>query len=132
MLPAIPIPNRSPIETWTVAKPAVAGRRGVVAAQNVQAAEVGAAVLEAGGNAVDAAIATALALTVAEPWMSGLGGGGYALGHDGPSGRTRAVDFGMVAGGALDPGDYPIDSDRVAPPDLFGWPAVVEDRILQG
>ncbi len=131
-MPAISIPNRSPVETWTVAKPAVTGSRGVVAAQNIEAAQVGAAVLAAGGNAVDAAIATALALTVAEPWMSGLGGGGYALVHEGRTGRTRAVDFGMVASGALNPADYPIDVDRVAPPDLFGWPAVVEDRNLQG
>ena len=131
-MPTAAVPDTSPIETWSVSKPAVVGAKGVVAAQNVQAAEIGAAVLGAGGNAADAAIATALALAVAEPWMSGLGGGGYALVHDARTGLTRAVDFGMVAPRGLDPTDYPIDSGRAAPADLFGWPAVVEDRNLQG
>jgi len=131
-MPAITLPATSAVETWTQSKPPVAGSRGVVASQNVQASEVGAAVLAAGGNAADAAVATALALTVAEPWMSGLGGGGFALVHDAASGATRCVDFGMVSAASLDPADYPIDTDRVAPPDLFGWPAVVEDRNLQG
>lgn len=131
-MPAITLPATSPIETWTQSKPPVRGDRGVVASQNVEASEVGAAVLAAGGNAADAAVATALALTVAEPWMSGLGGGGYAIVHDAKSGTTRCVDFGMIASRGLDPADYPIDTDRVAPPDLFGWPAVVEDRNLQG
>lgn len=131
-MPAITVPETSPIETWTQSKPPVRGTRGVVASQNVQASEIGAAVLAAGGNAADAAVATALALTVAEPWMSGLGGGGYAIVHDAKSGTTRCIDFGMQAGAKLDPADYPIDTGREAPPDLFGWPAVVEDRNLQG
>ena len=60
-------------------KVAVRRRGGVVAAQHRRAAEVGAESLRAGGNAVDAAIATSLALGVLEPWMSGLGGGGCML-----------------------------------------------------
>ncbi len=57
-------------------KPAVHSELGIVAAQHRRAAEVGAAVLGRGGDAVDAAIATSFALGVLEPWMSGLGGGG--------------------------------------------------------
>lgn len=131
-MPPVSLPNGFPIETWQVAKPSIRGTKGVVAAQNVEAATVGAAVLSAGGNAVDAAVATALALTVVEPWMSGLGGGGYGLVYDGGSTRTHAVDFGMIAPNGLDPAAYPIVAGRDAPPDLFGWPAVVEDRNLQG
>lgn len=131
-MPAVSVPESAPIETWSVSKPLVAGRRGVVASQNVEASQVGAAVLEAGGNAADAAVATALALCVAEPWMSGLGGGGFAIVHHAKTGATKVVDFGMVASRGLDPAAYPIDGGRTAPPDLFGWPAVVEDRNLQG
>ena len=131
-MPAIDLSARSPIETWSQSKPPVVGRRGVVASQNVQASEVGAAVLAAGGNAADAAVATALALTVAEPWMSGLGGGGFALIYEAKTGRVRSLDFGMVSARGLNTADYPLDPSRAAAADLFGWPAVVEDRNLQG
>ncbi|MEQ8395523.1 gamma-glutamyltransferase [Thalassobaculum sp.] len=131
-MPAISIPESAPVEAWSVSKPAVTGKHGVVASQNVEASMVGASVLEAGGNAVDAAIATALALCVAEPWMSGLGGGGFAVVHEAKTGATKVVDFGMIAPRGLDPATYPIDSGRTAPADLFAWPAVLEDRNLQG
>ena len=66
----------APQETWSIRKDVVNASGGLVAAQHVGAAEIGADVLAAGGNAVDAALATSLALGVLEPWMSGLGGGG--------------------------------------------------------
>ena len=59
-------------------KSIVATKAGVVSAQHRRAAEVGAAVLEAGGDAVDAAVATSFALGVVEPWMSGPAAGGAA------------------------------------------------------
>ena len=55
------------------------GRGGCVAAAHPQAAVVGAALLAAGGNAVDAAVGTALALTVTEPFMSGIFGASCTL-----------------------------------------------------
>jgi gamma-glutamyltranspeptidase/glutathione hydrolase len=59
-----------------VRKPAVTSKGGIVASQSRRAAEVGAQVLAAGGDCVDAIVATTFALNVLEPWNSGIGGGG--------------------------------------------------------
>ena len=57
--------------TQSIRKPAVTSKGGIVAAQSSKAAQVGAEVLAAGGDCVDAVIATTFALGVLEPWMSG-------------------------------------------------------------
>ncbi len=114
----------------SVRKPAVSGPGGVVAAHHRVAAELGAEVLRRGGNAVDAAIATAFAVGVAEPWMSGIGGIGAMLVLDARSRRVTAIDFGARSPANLDPAAYPVvgGSDT----DLFGWPQVAEGRNLVG
>ena len=60
-------------------RPVVMGRNGMVCAGQPLAAQAGMAILQKGGNAVDAAIGTAAALNVVEPNMSGIGGDGYIM-----------------------------------------------------
>ncbi len=74
-------------------KKAARGRQGAVAAKNQLAADVGAKVLSQGGNAVDACIATALALAVLEPWTSGLSSAGCITLWDHKRTRGHIVDF---------------------------------------
>jgi gamma-glutamyltranspeptidase / glutathione hydrolase len=112
---------------FTLTRPAVTGRHGIVACQHYLAAEAGAAVLEAGGNAMDAAVTTALAMGVVEPWMSGIGGGGYLLHGDAATGQVHMVDFGMKSPEALDPADYVLESGVSGNDALFTWPKVVDD-----
>lgn len=73
-------------------RPAAMGRRGMVASANPLATLAGLRMLAAGGNAVDAAIATAVAVTVVEPYFSGLGGSGVAV-LSLPNGETRVLNF---------------------------------------
>ena len=67
-------------------------RHGMVAAQSERAAAVGRDVLRAGGNAVDAAVATAFALAVTYPAAGNIGGGGFLV-YRAASGETSAYDF---------------------------------------
>ncbi len=105
--------------------------KGVVAAQHRLAAQAGADVLAAGGDAVDAAIATSFAIGVLEPWMSGPAGGGALMLWRADEARAEALNFGMCAPGALDPAEYPLSGKGLAG-DLFPWEEVVDNRNVQG
>lgn len=79
------------------------GRNGMVVAGHPQAAAMGRVVLQAGGNAMDAAVTTALALGVAEPYGSGLGGKGAILYYDAQNEEVVFVDGMDAAGSAFNP-----------------------------
>lgn len=83
----------------------ITGRHGMVVAGHPQAAAAGLQTLQAGGNAVDAAISVSLALSVAEPYGSGLGGKLMLLYYEAASGRTYVIDA-MDAAGGLDVAAY--------------------------
>ncbi|MGH6932005.1 MAG: gamma-glutamyltransferase family protein [Dongiaceae bacterium] len=111
-------------------KSAVSSSGGIVAAQNRLAAAEGARVLAAGGNAIDAAVVTSFALGVLEPWMSGIGGGGFMVVAKADGSPVQVIDGAMVAPSALDPADYPLTGGTAG--DLFAWPAVKDDRNITG
>jgi gamma-glutamyltranspeptidase len=113
-----------------IRKPAVISDGGIVAAQSRKAAEVGVAVLAAGGDCVDAIIATTFALAVLEPWMSGFGGGGTMVLYRARDNRCEVIDYGMRAPNGLRVEDYPM-SEGVGS-DVFPWARVKDDRNLHG
>ncbi len=117
-------------DQWVTTKPAVFDRRGMVAAQHIRAAEAGAALLAEGGNAVDAAVAAALALGAVEPWMCGVGGSGFMVVWLAAEGRAVALDFQGVLPQGLTAADYPIDTSL--PPTSMGFPAVRNFANTQG
>ena len=118
-------------DTQAIRKPAVTSKGGIVAAQSGKAAKVGAEVLAAGGDCVDAVIATTFALGVLEPWMSGLGGGGAMVLYRAREDRYEVIDYGMSAPVSLRLEDYPLTGDGAAS-DIFPWPRVKDDRNIHG
>src|SRR5262245_62532788 len=100
------------------------GTRGMVVAVSYPAAEVGLAVLKKGGNAVDAAVATAFALAVTWPEAGNIGGGGFMLIHPGGKQDPVVIDYRETAPAAATRRMF--DSDRPASPyKLVGVPGTV-------
>jgi gamma-glutamyltranspeptidase/glutathione hydrolase len=115
-----------PVATKTV----VAVPGAAVTAGHPLGAAVGAAVLRRGGNAVDAAVATAFAMAVVEPFMSCLAGGGSMLVHRPRRGESVAIDFNVEAPGAAHERLYRLGGGRGG--ELFPWPAVEGDANVHG
>ncbi len=87
-----PGPSPGPVTASRPKAPVAVGTGGAVASVDDVASEVGLDVLARGGNAADAAIATAAALGVTEPYSAGIGGGGFLVHHDGATGEVTTLD----------------------------------------
>lgn len=123
-------PSSHTTQNWRLAKPAASGTRGAVVSQSNSASQAGVAVLDAGGNAIDAAVATALALATVEPWNSGLGGVGHAVVHRAGQASAEIVDFGPTAPAALNAERFKLTGGVAAY--LFGWSEVEGDTNIHG
>jgi gamma-glutamyltranspeptidase / glutathione hydrolase len=83
--------------------PVAQAQTAMVTSDSRLASQAGAKVLAHGGNAADAACATALALGVVNPFASGLGGGGFALIYSAKTEKVEALDFRETAPAGLRP-----------------------------
>ncbi|KAA1425846.1 gamma-glutamyltransferase [Nocardioides antri] len=83
--------------------PTAVGRGGAVSSVDPYASRIGRNVLARGGNAVDAAVATAAALGVTEPYSAGIGGGGYFVFYNAKTGKVSTIDGRETAPAAMQP-----------------------------
>tara|TARA_Y100000748_G_scaffold77257_1_gene63730 strand:- start:569 stop:2287 length:1719 start_codon:yes stop_codon:yes gene_type:complete len=86
-------PNNLPIIEYNSINHPVISKTGMVVSQRQSASEVGAEILRKGGNAVDAAVATGLALAVVLPRAGNLGGGGFMVVYLKDADKTITIDY---------------------------------------
>lgn len=115
---------------WEAHVQAATAPSGMVAAKHRLAAQAGLEVLQAGGNAVDAAVATAFAVGVVEPPMSGVGGGGYMSIFLQETQQRVVVAFPMQAPQAATPDMWELVDGYDN--ELFGWRLVKDDANIHG
>ncbi|MGN6033100.1 MAG: gamma-glutamyltransferase, partial [Thermomicrobiales bacterium] len=95
--PATITTTSSSTSTWQVSRSPVQGKGGVVGAKTPQAVQAGLSMLAKGGNAIDAAVATAFTVGVTEPWMNGLGGGGFMVVWLAKERRSLVIEYPMIS-----------------------------------
>src|SRR5690606_9730390 len=118
----------------TAHRPVVMGRNGMVASAHPLASVAGLRMLQQGGNAIDAAVATAAALNVVEPYMSGAAGVGYMVIRSAANGdRPIVLDYIGRAPAAATPDKFPDEDTKntgirspLVPGALAGWLMALE------
>jgi gamma-glutamyltranspeptidase/glutathione hydrolase len=108
----------------SVSPPPVEAEHGMVVSSQHYASQVGADVLKAGGNAIDAAVAVGYALAVTHPCCGNIGGGGFATIHL-ANGKDTFIDFREKAPGAATENMYLDAKGNIIPNlSLFGYKGV--------
>jgi gamma-glutamyltranspeptidase / glutathione hydrolase len=116
---------------WLIDKSEAISSEGMVTAMQPLAAEAGVEMLRKGGNAIDAAVATAFAVGVVEPFMSGLGGIAFLVYRDSSTGETFCLDGSTVLPKAIRPELFELlgEHERTG---MYGWRKTKDDASEQG
>jgi gamma-glutamyltranspeptidase / glutathione hydrolase len=117
-------PASSAPPTPATKQPTATGTGGAVATVDLDASQVGMRVLQNGGNAVDATVATAAALGVTEPYSCGIGGGGFMVVYRASDGSVSTIDSRETAPAAFRPDSF-IDPST-------GQPIPFDQRVTSG
>jgi gamma-glutamyltranspeptidase / glutathione hydrolase len=118
------LPASGALGAKTTKQPTATGTGGAVATVDLDASEVGMQVLRDGGNATDAAVATAAALGVTEPYSCGIGGGGFMVVYDAEDRNVTTFDSRETAPAAFEPDSF-IDP-------ATGEPIPFAERVTSG
>src|SRR6187200_996865 len=104
----------------SAARQPLRARHGMAVAMEAQAADVGIAVLQKGGNAVDAAVAMGFAMAATHPFAGNLGGGGFMLVRF-ADGRSTFIDFREMAPAKSSRNMYLDAKGELTKESLVGW-----------
>ncbi len=117
------------ISNWQFTKPEIVAENGVVTAKRPSVARIGIEILQSGGNAIDAAVAMAFGIDVAEPPMTGLGGGGFMT-VSLANGESYVVDFFPCAPGGARADMYELTASFK--PDKLGFTGIKDNANAVG
>lgn len=115
--------------TLRIARDLAVSRHAMVAAKHPWAVQAALDILDRGGNAVDAAVTAAFAIGVLEPWMSGIGGGGFMTVQM-AGGERQVIDYFSRAPRAATPDMYEMTGGSQA--DAVGFSGVKDDANAYG